>query len=92
MNCWIIEHILTSPKAIASQISSARVINTFDIIHDIKDPARERKCCKTEEALPKEEGDIVREYKAMHEKTRLIDTKSLLQVTHFHGDKASFLG
>ena len=27
-----------------------------------------------------------------HNRTRLIDTKSLLQVTPYHGDKASFLG
>ena len=36
VNCWIIEQIFTSRKVVASQISSARVINTFDIIQQIK--------------------------------------------------------
>ena len=34
--CWIIEQILTSPRAIASQISSARVISTLNNKHDLK--------------------------------------------------------
>ena len=34
-HCWIIEQILTSPKLFANQISSARVISTFDIILNV---------------------------------------------------------
>ena len=98
----------------ASQISSACVINTFDIIllkksgsgarvtvygmsgTEGQDPGgtdpidlqlpRGATCSSrmptTEQSTPQSTAPVI----------RLIDTKSLLQVTPYHGDKASFLG
>ena len=114
VDCWIIEQIVTSPKVIASQISSVGVINTFDITHNFEvvaeqvfkiygmsgtegqelagtDPidlqlprgaAGSSRMPTTEQSTPQSTAPV----------TRPIDTKSLLQATQFHGDRASFLG
>ena len=98
VNCWITEQDLPSPEVSASQISSARVINTFGIF--FKKGVAEQVLQFTEclgrkdrnlavliplgreQSTPQSTGPV----------TRLIDTKSLLQVTPYHGDKATFLG
>ena len=93
VNCWIIEQILTSPNVIESQISSAiygmsgterqELAGTDQI--DLQLPggaAGSSRMPTTEQTTPQLTAPV----------TRLIDTKSLLQVTPYQGDKASFLG
>ena len=103
-------NIDTSARVIASQIPSARVINTFFITFSVvsgsgasvtvygmsategqepggTDPIdlqlpRGATGSGREQSTPQSTAPV----------TRFIDTKSLLQVTPYHGDKASFLG
>ena len=104
VNCWIIEQILTCPKVIASQISSGKIksgsgagVTIYGMSGtegqepagtdpiDLQLPrgaACSSRMLTTEQTTPRSTAPV----------ERLIDTKSLLRVTPYHGDKASFLG
>ena len=100
----------TSPRVIASQIPSARIINTLYFTYNIKVVAE--RVLQSTECLGRKDRNLAaliqltcklprgatgsgRQQSTPQSAapvTRLIDTKSLLQVTPYHGDKASFLG
>ena len=100
----------TSPRVIASQIPSARVINTVFNTYNIKVVAEQESqstgMSGTEGQdlggtdpidlqLPRGATGSSRKQSTPQSTapvTRLVDTKSLLQVTPYHGDKAGFLG
>ena len=100
----------TSPRVIASQIPSARVINILYItyykksgsgasvtVHGMSGTEGQEPggTDPIDLQLPRGATGSGREQSTLQSTalvTRLIDAKSLLQVTPYHGDKASFLG